>query len=263
MTRNKIKIYCDEGTNDITNLQQSLVDYFEPLGIAIETTRAEEIIAKNSLDKQVLSFVMPGGRASPYYAKLQEVGNQKIRDYVAEGGIYLGICAGAYYASQTTYFEQDINELALVEKYQLNLIQAEAIGTLYKELKISPFSWNIDSLTTTSIRWCKDQQSHVSCYHGGPYFAITEKQKVKVLTEYEIENQTLPAILHQKFGKGDVIVSGVHFEDSAKALRRVLSVLYKDKRKAQIIADKLAQHEDSRQALFNKVMQNILTTIRD
>ena len=49
--------------------------------------------------------VMPGGADRPYCAALNGEGNRRIRAFVEAGGAYLGLCAGAYYASQRVEFE--------------------------------------------------------------------------------------------------------------------------------------------------------------
>ena len=41
-----------------------------------------------------VGIVLPGGRDSPYHDKLKGPGTKKIREFVENGGWYLGICAG-------------------------------------------------------------------------------------------------------------------------------------------------------------------------
>ncbi|BGO91189.1 hypothetical protein NBRC10512_001223 [Rhodotorula toruloides] len=50
-------------------------------------------------------LVLPGGRDLPYLHDLGGTGNKRIREWVEEGGSYLGICAGAYYACSSIAFE--------------------------------------------------------------------------------------------------------------------------------------------------------------
>lgn len=44
-------------------------------------------------------LIMPGGSGSKQAERLQDVGREKIRDFVRSGGGYVGICAGSYLAS--------------------------------------------------------------------------------------------------------------------------------------------------------------------
>lgn len=255
--RNKILIYNDYGTNDITRLEKSLSDYFTPAGVIIETTDAKGIVNENSLNENVLAFFMPGGRATPYIEKLKVQGNQKIREYVDNGGVYFGICAGAYYASRKVFFETDVKELSIIQECGLNLIDADAIGTLYKELNISPYTRDFDSMAPVKVRWKEDKESHIASYHGGPYFAPMPQSPLQVLAEYELEGKTLPAAVMQTRGKGVAIASGLHIEDSGKDLRRILFDLRIEKARAETIVTALEANEPSRQALFNKLMEKI------
>lgn len=256
--RNKILIYCDYGTNEIGSLKRSLAEYFAPLGIQIQTTDAKGIVNENSLTDDVLAFFMPGGRATPYIEKLKTQGNEKIINYVQNGGIYFGICAGAYYASRQVLFETDVKELCIIQECGLNLIDADAIGTLYKELNISPYTMDFNSITPVEVRWLADNKTHVASYHGGPYFKMSPKSQLQVLAEYELDNIRLPAVVMQSHGKGLAIASGLHIEDSGKELRRILFDLRQDKVKAEKVVKTLEEHETSRKALFDKMMQKIM-----
>lgn len=44
-------------------------------------------------------LIMPGGSGSKQAERLEEVGREKIREFVRAGGGYVGICAGSYLAS--------------------------------------------------------------------------------------------------------------------------------------------------------------------
>ena len=53
-------------------------------------------------------LVIPGGRDLPY---VDELGvktrvTKRIREFIEHGGKYLGICAGAYFGSETVIFDQ-------------------------------------------------------------------------------------------------------------------------------------------------------------
>ena len=46
------------------------------------------------------TFVMPGGNAYTYTQHLGTEGQSKLREFVAQGGLYVGTCAGWFYASK-------------------------------------------------------------------------------------------------------------------------------------------------------------------
>jgi len=249
--RNKILIYEDYGCSDISALAAGLRDYFEPRGCEIGFTDAAGIIKNNDLRENVLAFFIPGGAGTPYRRKLEIQGNEKIREYVRNGGIYYGICAGAYYACRRTIFEKDVPELSIISECGLNLVEGKAIGTLHKELNISPYTKTAASSAVVEILW-NDGEKYVSHYHGGPYFEV-DAAECKVLANYNLPDKK-PAIVSGSYGRGKVILSGVHFEDKGQTLLNAVHRQRFDRRKAEKIYGDLAAQEPLRQALFNKIM---------
>lgn len=243
--RNKVLIYDDYGCADVNVLAKELRAYFEPRGCVVDFTDANEIISRNSLNCEVLAFFMPGGAGTPYRHKLEVLGNAKIRDYVRQGGVYYGICAGAYYACKQTEFEKDLPESRVVTEYKLDLLDAKAIGSLYKELNIEPFAKNPNSSAAVEL-FDESGETVVAHYHGGPYFELNKTENAEILARYNL-NGFKPAVVLQPYGKGKVILSGVHYEDSGEMLAKASSDLQKT---SQI----LSQNESTRQAFFNKLM---------
>ncbi len=250
--RTKILIYQDYGCSDTTSLNDGLREYFEPRGCSVGFTDAAGIIHGNELNDEVLAFFMPGGAGTPYRHKLQVLGNDKIREYVQNGGIYYGICAGAYYACRQTEFEADIPELKKVTECGLNLLEGRAIGTLYKELGIRPYDKNAASSAAVELIW-NDNSKYTAHYHGGPYFEPFIPAENEVLARYNLAGKQ-PAVIGRNYGKGKVILSGVHFEDKGEMLLKSIYALKIDSEQAENVAAKLASAEDSRQALFNRIM---------
>lgn len=243
--RNQILIYKDYGCADTTILEQELRAYFIPKKCKIDLVDATSIIKDNALNQNVLAFFMPGGASTPYRHKLETLGNDKIRRYIQNGGIYYGICAGAYYACRQTEFEKDIPESSIVEEYKLDLIDAKAIGTLYKELGIEPFSKKPTSSAAVELL---DNEGNIitTHYHGGPYFELAQTENIEVLARYNLQ-EFKPAVISCSYGRGKVILSGVHYEDSGDVLAKVISNTFQT---AQI----LQKNEASRRLFFNKLM---------
>ncbi len=254
--RNKVLIYCDYGCADITNLRKELERCFHNKGITVSDVDAAGIIKENALNEEVLAFFMPGGASTPYRQKLKKYGDDKISAYVRNGGVYFGICAGAYYACDEIKFEMDVPELRL-ERNGMNLIKAVAVGTLYKELGIAPYSLNASSGAVVDIRCLDDGKVYAAHYHGGPYFDVSGDKDCEVLGIYENVENHPPAIIAKKYGKGMVLASGIHLEDDAKSYRAAIHNLRLDCQNALKIAEKLEEREETRQALFNKMMNRI------
>lgn len=254
--RSKILIYDDAGCASTFDLVRVLGNYFGPKGMIVQPVSANDILRGGALNDEVLAFFMPGGAATPYMNKLQTLGNRIIRDYVAEGGVYFGICAGAYYASRKISFEQDIPGLALEQECGLNLIEAHAVGTLKKDFGLEPY-WRptVDNAAVTQVVWAADGEKHGVFYHGGPKFE--KVQDAEVLAVYEEAEGKPPAILARSYGKGLVIVSGVHFEDDAISVKSMLRRNAPSQERAQANYEKMQKYDETRAALMHKLMNKI------
>lgn len=255
--RNRILIYEDYGCACLNVLEAALREYYGKRGIEVGVVDAASIIRDNALNKNVLAFVMPGGAATPYRQKLKVQGNQKIADYVSNGGAYLGICAGAYYACSRVEFEKGIPELEIVrEEGLLGLVDATAVGTLGKDLGIRPYAGSQASAAAVELVWQNDGERHVAHYHGGPRFELRDPQAL-ILAEYAALGGKPPAIVSKKFGRGRVVLSGVHIEDDGLGLQKAIHALRIDVREASAVAAQLMQNEENRYSLFDKVMRSL------
>ena len=96
---------------------------------------AKQVIEDDWQDSTSI-FIMPGGRDLMYLRKLKSEGCKKIKEFVEEGGSYLGICAGAYFGAEAVEFEKG-NALEVVGTRDLNFVKAKAIGPAYMEPKFS------------------------------------------------------------------------------------------------------------------------------
>lgn len=255
--RNKVLIYRDYGCADVTDLQTSLQQYFADSEMMVELTDAASILKESALDNKVAAFFMPGGAATPYRMKLGCLGNEIIRSYVKQGGIYFGICAGAYYASRKTEFETDVPDLAVIDEYGLDLIDAHAIGTLKKAFGINHYSLNPSSSAVTSVTWNADGESHSVFYHGGPYLDIKNPDSHEVLAVYRDVKGTPPAVVERRFGNGLAIVSGVHFEDGVASLKGFVGRTIEDRLQAEKIMQKMKAGEEGRLRLRDKMLAKI------
>lgn len=212
-----IYIYDDEGVSSdslkhtIYTLKQHVSEKYK-----IKLINASSIIYSDWMKNTAL-ILIPGGADLPYAKKLNGQGNNKIREYVSKGGSYLGICAGSYYGASTIEFDKD-GPLEVVGKRDLAFFKGKAIG---------PAIAKYDYKTNTGARspQIKTNFDGVSnnlfvYYNGGPYFEEPELSPyITVLARYLDSNAlNLPAILGIKYGKGKVVLSGVHFEYSIDIL---------------------------------------------
>ena len=257
MNRNKIYIYSDDGCSDVETLELLLKFWFSDIGIDISKIDADGV-KKGKLDNKVLAFFMPGGKADNYYIKLLDFGNKKIRDYVANGGIYFGICAGAYYACREVQFEDKTESLYAKGQYGLDLLNCVAKGTLYKELGISKFVKNPSSMAVVDLHDNVRGEKYASLYHGGPFFDEIE-ENFETIADYVLygkKDMKKHAIISSKFGKGKVLLSGVHFEIGPKEFGVMLPFMSKNNDYLRCFRD-IRNKENKRQKLLSDLMEKV------
>ena len=235
----KILVYADEGVSSFT-LKETLKT-FGTLSTHVKTINHEKLLSED-WEIQTDLLIFPGGRDIPYDRKLKGKGIEKIRDFVKQGGSFLGICAGAYFASKEVVFEKG-TPLEVHEKRDLCFFPGKAIGTLYPS---KHFPYQSHQGAQASLIVCKESHMHLY-YNGGCTFDKAEKfPSVTVIAQYgDAENQ--PAIIHCVVGQGSVLLSGVHFEVCAQSLT-------KEKCDPEIIV-KLNASEIKRQNLISTLLK--------
>ena len=208
----KVLIYADEGVSSFS-LQETLKTF--RMRYANVETIDHKLLRSSDWEKETSLLIFPGGRDIPYDRKLKGKGTAKIRTFVEEGGSFLGICAGAYFASAEVIFEKGTS-LEVHEKRELSFFPGAAVGTLYPH---SPFVYESEKGSHPSSVIFKGETLNLY-YNGGCTFKDTEKYPgITVLARFH-DAADQPAIIHCKIGKGNAILSGVHFEVSPKNLKK-------------------------------------------
>ena len=221
-----IFIYLDRGVDK--TLAKILSNQFEKDNCIF--INAKEVIQAKWLQSAHL-FVIPGGRDIHYVSRLQPKGTDIIRNYTENGGNFLGICAGAYFASD--YVEFDVGgSLEVLGKRELSFFNGKAIGPLF-----GPFYYHSNKSQKTipvSYNDKKNSFKAMSHYNGGCYFEKIESDSYSVLARYSNEHA---AIVKCRVKKGIAILSGVHFE-------KPLNVESEEKRKL-LMSTVMKQFEES------------------
>jgi len=200
-----IYIYADTGVG-----RDSLIHTMHTFGKifgknTLKTIRAKEII-HGTWRSNARLLIMPGGADLPYGNKLNGTGNQVIKEYVAFGGAYLGICAGSYYGSQFVEFDKG-GPLEVVGQRELAFFQGKAIGPMFAPFDYNNY-WGARAAKVSTI--CGDLTLF---YNGGGFFENAKKLPgVSIIAQYKMEAENLPAIIHIPYGKGNVVLSSPHFE---------------------------------------------------
>lgn len=198
-----ILVYLDRGVSK--NCFHALVSFIQDNfpSLVYKTTNSESIIA--DLEKASVLFI-PGGADRFYCQKLNGNKNGAIRSFVECGGIYIGICAGAYYACSSIEFIG--KDYTIHETRELNFFDGKAIGSIPEFTHGHFFSEHSNAKAVVKLTNGADYY-----YHGGCYFKGT-KNNEHMMIHYQ--QSMKPAIVSGKYGKGTFLLSGVHFEVTQK-----------------------------------------------
>lgn len=229
-----IVIYDDKGVSQ-QSLQAFRAYFSEKHEVCCLSGR--EIQSTQWMNEATL-FIMPGGRSLPFYEALGSAGNQAIVDFVTHGGCYLGVCAGAYYAVRETLFALDLpHELRLPGA--LNFFEGQAVGPVFSA---PAFDYQAESgACVVTIAWGEEQ--YPSYFNGG--CAFTESP----FTIARYAENHLPAMIAFSYGKGRVVLSGVHPELDAG------SIPIDDNPHHSLLRENLIKFNTKRRELLVKLVQ--------
>ena len=136
-------------------------------------------------------WVQPGGDALQVVTVIDAAKMELLREFVRNGGNYLGICAGAFFADTTVDNGNTIPGLGLLP------------GVTY-DLLPNP------TPTVMPVAW--ENETHNFYFQGGPGFRINQGAQVEVFARYQ---DGTPAAVQFNYGKGKVILVGPHPEATA------------------------------------------------
>ena len=187
----------------------------------VQSISAESLI-RNPWTENCALLAFPGGRDLGYLSSLGDAGCKRIADWVHEGGgRYLGLCAGAYFASDRIEFECGREGFEIIGDRPLKLFPGACKGSAFPG-----FVYNSEegaraavvSLESEKIWrdvWQDSPPKLNVYYNGGGFFEeVPESHKnVTIIARYdELENKPAAGVLCRVGETGKAILWGVHPE---------------------------------------------------
>lgn len=165
-------------------------------------------IAQLTDDYDVL--IVPGGTARLYQKLLGEKGIASIRDFVANGGGYLGLCAGAYLASAN------------------DITGTKNIGIGLLPVRYSLYGHGANIRANVTLTDARTNVVYKTSYHNGAVYQSDQLPSnvttLATITDTDSSNPKFHDFLVNKativtgsFGKGRVILCGPHIEVNMKS----------------------------------------------
>ena len=201
-----VGVYSDVGAGaSANNLMRVLRDI---PGVYVRPVTAAEI--RNGVLGQLDALIHPGGSGGKQGRQLGEAGRKVVQQYVADGGGYIGICAGAYLASADYSWSLDLLNAKVLDR------QHWARGTGIVDVRF----------TEDGKRFFRASDSSVRIFYGqGPLLARANRSELPdytVLATYDSEiakngapSGVMPgttAIARSMYGKGHVVCFSPHPE---------------------------------------------------
>jgi glutamine amidotransferase-like uncharacterized protein len=197
-----VLIYSDDGTwlDGIIALEK----FFEHQNVTTKRIYAADLNA-DTWNKEAEAILFPGGYSYNYQLAISLDAVDEIRSYVSNGGAYIGICAGAYFASKTVEWEGGSYP------YELALFDGTATGSLdyiapWPEYKMTQLTLNTENPINS------DNETSISVlYYGGPIFTPNTEVEVNTVATWDDANNSA-AIINFEYEDGRVLLLGPHLE---------------------------------------------------
>lgn len=209
--KHKILIYNGMGAGE-DSLIQTHFTLQNLLGnkYIIEKVSARNLI-ENEWESETVMLVIPGGADIPYVRSLKGKGNAKIIQYVKNGGNYLGICAGSYFAGNRVVFAEG-SKIEVIGDRELAFFPGLVEGPV-----LAAYDYTNNSGARAVRVTLNEKVSPLVYYNGGGYFVnASAYEAVQVIANYDQSEKA--AIIKCTVGKGTALLSGVHFEFSPHLL---------------------------------------------
>ncbi len=198
----KVALYSGSGSwAENVNILKEFFDSYAIEYVLVD----EQYVIEPGLNEQTEIIIFPGGGAADYRYEISN--HDSIRNFVENGGLFIGFCAGAYYAADIFIWE------GTEYNYPLELFSGSSVGPLTGQI-----GWGEQAL----LKLNPDHPANESFdheldiyYFDGPYFIPHDSDEVdagtiKILAHYDVNDQ--PAVIAGRFGEGGYLLFGPHPE---------------------------------------------------
>jgi len=246
MEAHQILVYRDEGVDAhsfrliVRGVREALPSY------SVHGVTRQSFLSLG-WEAKTAAVIFPGGRDQPYHAALKGPANQRLKNYVGQGGRYLGICAGGYYGADSIIFEEG-GSLEIKEKRELGFYPGLAFGPVYGLRK---FCYeNLDGVRPAKIAW-EGGECHVYFNGGCAFQGAPQEAQIDILATYSDLPGQPSAIVQCPYGLGKALLSGVHPEYGVYALTSAHHAL-------EGLEMALSEDEEQRHGLWLYLLQKLL-----
>lgn len=212
-----------------------------------------------------IGFFLPGALSADYDTKLGADNIEALRNYVTQGGSFMGICAGAYYACSRIEWYAGDKDRAKRKNPGIDFFEYEARGPI-RELVADDDAHTENDRTLShaapvGVTWRdgKTEKRTEILYWGGP--RLDKGSKGEVLAKFNGLSGHPPAIVMRSYGMGKAMISSAHPELSGRDFARYVHGPGALQDRARAVGRHLEQHESGRQALWDHMMKRLFPAL--
>ena len=217
-----VALYRDDGDGAWPDGVTAITNMLNTLGYTHELIQAADLNFSEQDFSDLYSMILfPGGFAYYYNIDISKAGKQRIRRFLAQGGGYMGICAGSFFACDITVWEDVAWDDAAPGYYNLDIYAGTGTGPINEIAEWEGDGYNMCSFLFSTeneiLKGYKDVPfTEDILYFGGPYFTIDSNSNVdvEILATYAHAgvHAGKPAIIAFRYGDGKVVLFGPHPE---------------------------------------------------
>jgi glutamine amidotransferase-like uncharacterized protein len=186
-----IKVLVYNGGGNLGSSRIALVNMFRWMNATVDTIGSIEIRSDSPIDCDIL--VYPGGATYNYGSLIGEEGQEKIRQFVSNGGSFFGICGGSVFGASV---------LDLVEgSFFPNGVEVSQ-GTYIMEMQV-----NKDS---TGPDLSNEPDTYSTLYWSSMYYASADMEGIIPILSYPHNNEA--AMIASNYESGTVFLCSPHPE---------------------------------------------------
>lgn len=203
-----VALYSGQGADeDCIKACQSM---FQWMGYTVELVKANDV--NKGLDNFSIVCV-PGGDMYQYSQDISSGGKDHIRNFISDGGAYIGICGGAYFAGEKVIWQG--TQLPMTP---LGIFPGTTKGPIDEIIPYPNYGMcKVNIVDPTHAITQSGPDSLWILYYWGPVLIPNNDAKVDILGRYDGEEKE-PAIIAFDYGDGRVFLIGTHpeFEEDSE-----------------------------------------------
>lgn len=169
-------------------------------------TVSQDYINTTELYPYFKAIWMPGGWAGDYKNVINSQGEENIKKLIEDGGLYVGSCAGGYYASDSTIWEN------IHYDNPLNFYDGYAVGPLDELASWPSYTYTDIDINNEFEPLADLPDTMAMLYYGGAYYQPMDQlsSDAQVVARYG-HNGEIMALLNP-YGEGLYFITGCHPE---------------------------------------------------